>query len=88
MELIPGRFMALIIIGLLVGWILGYYMGQQMGLNWCANRAIEFLKVKGYDLTANTMAVQGTMTTIYYFNPNSTGRISQEIKKILMYAGS
>ena len=53
MKRLEPVIIAIIIIGVLLGFIVGYGIGYTTGLNWCVNKGLEFIELKGIDIEIN-----------------------------------
>ena len=76
------KLIAIGIIFLLIGYIIGYHVGQYAGLNWCANKAIDFLNAKGIDVTLNADRIRTVVTAYFGLDPNGTGRINMFLNRL------
>ena len=70
------------LIFLLIGFIIGFYVGQISALNWCAQKAVDFLNVKGFDVTLNGDRIRAVVTEVLKVNPNGTGRVNMWLNKL------
>lgn len=82
MKLKKFKLIAIGIICLLLGYIIGFYVGQISALNWCSEKAVDFLNAKGIDVTLNADRIRAVVTEVLKIDPNGTGRVNEWLKKL------
>ena len=65
-----------ILLFIIIGTIcfsVGYYIGYISGLNWCVEKAVFFLNLKGYSIDVNTAVISAAL---YQYKNNIGGFIN------------